>query len=144
MIRLLAALERMTCVAVLLVLAGCSAEPPARTLSLVDVQGTVTRNGEPLPRTMVMFIPVAEGGSRAKGFTDQRGRYRLIHESDAPGIERGEYKVIFQQLSARATFADSGGSGKMAYGDPTTTPFHAHVSPDAATFDFDLSRPDGT
>ncbi|MGE0377215.1 MAG: carboxypeptidase-like regulatory domain-containing protein [Planctomycetaceae bacterium] len=121
--------------------AGCAKSPAKPSYNLVNVEGTVTRNGKPVPRMIVMFVPAAEGGTRARGVTGPNGHYRLVHESMAPGVECGEYKVTFRSL-VRDVRSVEAGRGGGAYTDPQTTPYAASVTIPAAKIDFELDSDD--
>ena len=59
------------------------------------VEGIVTLDGEPLSGASVTFIPVAEDGLTAGGFSDDWGVYRLssVNGSGGRGALAGEYVV---------------------------------------------------
>lgn len=121
---------------------GCTSNASTAALELIDVQGTITENGQPVPRTIVLFVPDVGEGSRARGITDQLGRYRLINESDAPGAEPGTYRVIVQPLRVRSE--DTGNTLiDTVFGDADTTPLRATVGGDQASFDFELNSAQG-
>jgi hypothetical protein len=114
---------------------GCSSEPP----ELVEVRGMVTSGGRGLAGVAVVFIPMEEKGTVARGVTAADGQYTLKHESDRPGTEPGEYKVVFRLLGARPR-PKRGGADLPDFSDPSTTPHRATVAADGATLDFDLSQ----
>jgi hypothetical protein len=79
-------LLRSAAFAVLLsIIAGCG------DAKLGQVSGTVTLDGEPLPRATVEFQPTT--GSPSYGITDDSGRYRLIYLRNKPGALIGEHIV---------------------------------------------------
>lgn len=45
-----------------------------------------------------MFIPENRTGARARGITNANGKYVLLDESELPGVNTGEYRVIFSKL----------------------------------------------
>lgn len=116
---------------------GCTDDATPRTVTLVPVQGTVTRQGRPVPSMLVIFSPVEKEGTRARGITDARGRYQLEHESKQTGAEPGRYNVLIrplirdQSVAARATESPE---------KPVRAPRrHSATVPDeATTIDFDI------
>lgn len=69
---------------------GCSNEP-----EVIQASGTITINGEPLPKALVSFVPIAEGldsGHIATGLTDVEGRFELTFFSKS-GVCVGPNKV---------------------------------------------------
>ena len=76
-----------------LVLAGCN-----NKLATVNVSGTVTLDGEPLPDATVNFSPKVQGqGHPGFAITDANGQYKLqtiLGKPDA-GTTPGEYEVSF-------------------------------------------------
>jgi hypothetical protein len=65
-----------------------------------QVEGTVTLDGNPLPRVMVQFVPDVQGPSAvplASGLTDETGRFRLTHDGNKPGAALGKYRVVVLQ-----------------------------------------------
>lgn len=121
---------------------GCSGgaiSPPAT--ELVPVGGTVTYQRAPLPRALILFIPLDETQAAARGMTNRVGRYTLEQNNGRSGIAVGGYKVAFRVLSVKKS-NESDGSYWQRLGDPKTTPYQVDVSADKMTFDFDLRLPD--
>lgn len=86
--RLCRAGGRALLVAVLLLASsGCG-----RQSELVDVQGRILMNGEPLPGALVIFTPVGEGSS-SFGYTDSNGEYRLRSAGGRLGALPGRHRV---------------------------------------------------
>ncbi len=85
---------------VLLVMAlpctGCSrpARPP-----LGEVTGTVTLDGQPLPRALVTFVPIAGPGRTSYAYTDSDGRYSLAYLRDITGADVGQHVVRITTVS---------------------------------------------
>lgn len=70
-----------------LVAAGCGGP------RLVTVKGKLTHKGEPVPSTLVTFLP--DDGSRpSKGVTDDEGRFTLRYSRDEEGATPGR-GVVF-------------------------------------------------
>lgn len=76
------------------VLAGCSRGP-----EFAEVEGSVTRGGEPLRNVRVEFWPDTDG-PKSTGITDDQGRYVLTSEDGTkPGAVVGSHKVVVKDLS---------------------------------------------
>ena len=69
--------------------AGCGSSGP----ELADVSGTITLDGQPLPKVGVVFRPVGEGKSPAYGGTNAEGKYTLLFSRDSKGAMPGDYEV---------------------------------------------------
>lgn len=109
-------LSLMTCLSMLAIsLAGCGGSE----LGLIDITGTVTRDGEPLPNVTVMFVPApGESAPRgSNGFTDANGKYRLVYV-DAYGIIPGKYQV---ELRSKVDIEDPANPGSYI-SQPETIP----------------------
>jgi hypothetical protein len=106
-------------------------------VELVDIQGRVTIAGSPCANTLISFEPVMEEGSRARGMTDVDGRYKLRHESGKPGVEPGEYRVVFLAARPRAE-SEPDSPSWQAYRDPASTPCRASIHAGDRMIDFDL------
>jgi hypothetical protein len=57
---------------------GCGGE------KMVDVVGTATRGGKPIPNLVINFTP--EKGERSMGLTDQNGRFTMRCTSGKDGV----------------------------------------------------------
>jgi len=66
-------------------------------LNLVDVSGTVTLDGQPLPGARVLFRP--KQGRPSAGITDDVGHYKLQYTAEKPGALPGEHSVIITTAS---------------------------------------------
>lgn len=120
---------------------GCSkAAPKADPARLVQVEGAVTSGGLPAPNVAVVFVPSDKNKPAARALTDARGHYVLQYKGRAPGVEPGEYKVMFVFVGPRpAGFA--GGGGQPDFADAEKTPFRASVGAAGGIHNFDLKRP---
>jgi hypothetical protein len=67
--------------------AGCSKN------GLVEVEGTVLLDNQPVLDATVLFIPEGGTGQPAQGMTDENGRFQLTTFKDNDGALRGAYKV---------------------------------------------------
>jgi len=76
-------------------ISGCSvtSRPDYPALGLVQVSGTVSVDGTPLPDVEVRF-QTREDSTYSSGKTDARGRYLLMFDSETPGIIPGKKQVI--------------------------------------------------
>jgi hypothetical protein len=70
--------------------AGCGGS--SDTPELGEVHGQVKLDGNPLPKAMVKFQPVA-GGRHSSGETDDNGEYELQYSLNAKGALIGKHKV---------------------------------------------------
>lgn len=73
--------------AVLVFALGCSSGGP----DIVDVSGTVTRNGQPVPNIDVYFQPT--DGRPSLGTTDAQGRFSMQYTHDQSGVRVGNHTV---------------------------------------------------
>ncbi|MBA2117453.1 carboxypeptidase-like regulatory domain-containing protein [Bremerella alba] len=69
-------------------LIGCSSSGP----ELGTVDGTVTLDGNPLPKAVVSFRPVA-GGRTAEGVTDENGNFIIEFAAGAKGALLGDHEI---------------------------------------------------
>jgi hypothetical protein len=66
------------------------------TWSLAPVEGTVTKEGHPLPGVEVVFLADLDAGAagpRARGISDESGHYRLRTDNGDDGAAVGQYRV---------------------------------------------------
>jgi hypothetical protein len=126
-------------------LAGCGG--PLATdysgLNLVDVSGTVTLDGDPLPGAMVIFE--AEDQTYSFGRTDEDGYYELMFNSEKSGVMPGR-KIV------RITMGTAGEETEAEEGSDSPAPpsiviparynvrseLTADVTAERRTFEFDL------
>ena len=102
----------------MLLAAGCSDGP-----KIVEVSGTATHQGKPVPNLLVNFEP--ENGRSSWGVTDQNGRFTLEYDATRKGAVVGTHHVTAMY---RATgIEDEVGKSKetaahkaiqVKYGDP--------------------------
>jgi hypothetical protein len=71
-------------------LAGCGSTGP----TVVDVTGTATRDGKPVPHLFLNFLP--DQGRPSWGMTDERGRFTLSHDEKRNGAVVGTHTVWVQ------------------------------------------------
>ena len=91
----------------ILVVIGCNDRPP-----LGKVSGTVTLNGNPVNKAIVVFQP--EGAPASRGVADSNGKYELMYQVDTSGAVIGPHRVhIFlpknAEFSEMDTSATAGG-----------------------------------
>lgn len=80
-------------------LAGCGSHSAEVPDGLVPVTGTVKLDGKPRANITVIFNPGKKtSGTGGYGVTDSDGKYSLLHRSNQPGIEPGEYIVTFSLM----------------------------------------------
>jgi hypothetical protein len=61
------------------------------------VEGTVTKDGRPLPGVEVVFLADSDAGTmgpRSAGRTDEAGRYRLRTDDGEDGVVVGKHRVL--------------------------------------------------
>jgi hypothetical protein len=68
---------------------GCSGS------DLVSASGRVTYKGQPVPSTLVKFVP-DDGSRRSTGITDDAGNFTLRFSRTENGVKRGGQKVILK------------------------------------------------
>jgi hypothetical protein len=113
---------------------GCGPKGP----ELGQVCGTVTLDGNPLEKAVVMFQPTQ--GRPSFAVTDEEGHYEIKFTIDDQGAQVGTHKVVIRseipsemedQAAARAELLP-----KRYHDESQLT---AEVSPGANTIDFDLT-----
>jgi hypothetical protein len=125
----------------MLLFAGCRPNGYAE-LGLVDVSGTVTLDGQPLPNANVVF----EGDDKrtATGVTDAAGKYKLMYDSETPGAMPGAKTVritvadVGVEGGGAAEGAASAGKERIPARYNRQSELKADVSTSRKTFDFDL------
>ena len=75
---------------------GCASSKPKGFPDLSPVSGTVTMDGEPLQKAVVMFL--SEKGVAASCATDANGRYTLLYRGSADGASPGRNTVTVTTL----------------------------------------------
>jgi len=127
--------------ALLFLACGGCAKDGYSELGLVEVGGTVTLDGKPLPGVKLVF----EGDDKrqAEGITDQSGRYVLMYDSQTRGVFPGTKTV---RITTADTNVEGGGAGEGAAVSKESIPskynkqseLKADVSSANRTFNFDL------
>lgn len=80
-------------------LTGCGGQSTEIPDELIPVSGTVKLDGEPKANISVIFNPGDQTtGTGGYGVTDSEGKYTLLHRSNKPGVESGEYFVTFSLM----------------------------------------------
>ncbi len=86
-------------------ISGCDSGGPR----LVDVSGTVTLDGKPVPNAIVVFNPDFPGGSNSLGRTNSDGKYKLEYSQDSQGALVGKHIVeITTKKVAASDLPDDG------------------------------------
>ena len=146
------------CLALLAVLAafGCGKSPPP----IVEVEGTVLLNGQPLPNAQVEFVPElkdfgAEMNSTAT--TDDKGHFKLTcNLNQQTGACVGSHRVLISEPPTPGDLRgqDAATQAKLAqfqarlknrpippqYSSVSKTPLRFEVKPDQKTYQIDLQR----
>lgn len=99
-------------------LAGCGSgiETDYSHLDLVNVSGTVTYDGKPLPEALVTFE--AEDGTFSYGMTDESGHYKLMFNSEKSGVLTGP-KTVRIETGVPISDEEGGGEGDVERPRPT-------------------------
>jgi hypothetical protein len=119
---------------------------------IVEVEGTVKLNGQPLPDVMVEFLPDSEKGNpgpRATGKTDAQGHYRLVFHNQKSGGVEGKNRVLVHDLKVYGDKFQGRKAKKVApsrvpapYEDAARTPLQPDVPRSSpAIVDLDLTSP---
>ena len=74
-------------IVVVFLAAGCSDGP-----RIVQIEGTATRKGQPVPNITVFFMPIIEG-RRSWAITDEEGKFKLTNSAEVQGVPVGKHKV---------------------------------------------------
>lgn len=80
-------------VCLMIVCSGCGQSGP----KLGQVTGTVTLDGQPVPRASITFAPV-EPGPTSMGGTNKDGQYKLLFNTDRQGAVLGKHNVTIRSL----------------------------------------------
>jgi hypothetical protein len=119
---------------------------------VVDVEGTVKLNGQPLPDVMVEFLPDSQKGNpgpRATGKTDEQGHYHLAFDNQKSGGVAGKNRVLIHDLKVYGDKFEGRKSKKVAasrvpaqYEDAARTPLQPDVPRSSpAVVNLDLTSP---
>ena len=76
---------------------GCQHRP---NWDLAQVEGTVTKDGRPLPHVVVTFLADLDAGTQgpqARTFTDESGHYRLRNDNGGDGAVVGKHRVVLAE-----------------------------------------------
>jgi hypothetical protein len=112
---------------------GCGA-----SIATTPVEGTLTLDGKPIGKAVVIFSLDGEGSAgaaRSVGQTDEQGRFRLRTESGQEGAVPGQHRVTVEDLSWYDAPRDAEGSVTKLpkrrfpaiYSDPLQTPFRVTI-----------------
>jgi hypothetical protein len=124
---------------ILSALAGCQKGP-----DVVEVTGTITRNGEPLRGFLVTFQP--ERGRPSVGRTDENGYFELNYTLKRKGALKTKHKVFVQYAPTDLMAMQAADAGRLPpdvreilakYGSETVTPIEVDIT-GSESFDFQL------
>jgi hypothetical protein len=122
--------------------------PDYSSLDLSDVQGRVTIDGQSLAGALVLFE--AQDRSFSYALTDDRGDYRLMFNSEAPGVSKGLKTVRIWTSRGIPGLEEAGSAAEDEADAPTEQPervparynvrsiLTVTVGDDSREFDFDL------
>ena len=114
--------------AVFLGVSGCNGS------GLVSASGKVTYKGQPVPSTLVIFMP-EDGSRRSTGLTDDEGKFTLRFSRTENGVKPGLHTVILRyEVSADEEQHKTPPKASKElqaiiakFGDPKKSPFHYEV-----------------
>ena len=88
-------MRQMSCLLLMMTLAGCSSSSGPAALPLYPVTGTFIVNGKPLKDTLVQLVPTAPDSKSKPGIgkTDGEGKF-MIRTNGDKGANPGKYKVV--------------------------------------------------
>ena len=133
--------------ATLLAVAGCGNQ------EFAEVEGVVTRKGQPLNNLQVIFMPDPELGTfgpSSRAFTDEEGRYYVKSARGQDGAIVGQHRVCIRDISGLESRQKPGKIRRpeagaalprvpAAYASATATPLRAvEVKPGKQTLDFEI------
>jgi hypothetical protein len=120
----------------LVALGGCSSGQP----TLYPVSGTVTVDGKPAARVLVLFYLVDDPSpypTPASALTDETGAFALTTAKQSDGTTAGDYAVVCYWYNVVRFDAEGeptySGPDKLAgrYAKPKTTPLRVTIHPGA-------------
>jgi hypothetical protein len=91
----------------LLALGGCGGSGP----DVVEVEGTLTRGGKPVPNLSLTFMP--DEGRPSNGRADENGHFRLSYDPERDGAKVGMHTVTVSYKAGSA--AEEFGSVKVKH-----------------------------
>ncbi len=109
-----------------LLVGGCNRGP-----DIVEVQGTMTRKGKPLPGFAVTFQPAS--GRPSVGQTDQNGHFEMGYTFREKGVLRGKHKVFVLYVPVETTYDAKGAPADLKeitekYGSYADTPLEVEIT----------------
>jgi hypothetical protein len=90
----------------LVFLAGCSDAP-----DLVQINGRVTRGGQPVPKILLQFYP--QDGRPSWGQADAEGKFKLHYNKHYEGARLGKHRVFVAFENSTETPYDESGRQKL-------------------------------
>ncbi|MHC2068807.1 carboxypeptidase-like regulatory domain-containing protein [Bremerella sp. T1] len=66
------------------------------SVDLLETTGTVTKDGVPLVKARLEFLPVNGNGATSQGITDENGNFKLYYSTGKLGAVPGPHKVTVQ------------------------------------------------
>ena len=114
-------------------LTGCGPSGP----KIVEIEGTVTHNGEPVPNLRIYFEPAK--GRTSWAISDANGHFKVDYDVDFDGVVVGEHTVwvVDESSNVDPTLIAAGGKmpkrsaniGKLIekYGKLETSPYKVKI-----------------
>src|SRR5262249_28833616 len=81
--------KRVALAALLLAAAGCNSS------GLVNAGGRLTYKGQPVPSTLITFIP-DDGTRPSHGLTDDEGNFKVTYSRTLTGIKKGHHSIALR------------------------------------------------
>jgi hypothetical protein len=144
-------MNRVALVLLLGSFAGCGKVASNGFPDAVPATGIVRLNGDPLPNSMVAFIPKpGTKGIESYGVTDQDGCFSLQQTRGGAGASPGQYSVVINrfvlrdgtpiEIDPKMPPANQGAVESLppTYSDSAKTLLTANVPEDGGEFEFDL------
>jgi hypothetical protein len=89
--------------------AGCGSGDP----KIVEVSGTLTYKGNPVPNVLVNFEP--QNGRMSSGQTDEKGHFKLNYERGRDGALVGKHRVfVINKQTAAGPGREPGKTGPVS------------------------------
>ena len=118
-------------------IAGCGRGGP----EVVEIEGTVTYKGEPVPDLRIYFMPTSGRGSW--GTSDEQGRFVLDYDYDHDGALVGRHTIwlvdMGQNIDPTAGMSGGGGKKKRA---PEIAAVIAKHGQDKSTLQVEVKKAD--
>lgn len=129
--------SRLAGLSIAAALAGCTGGAP----EIVEIEGTVTYQGQPVPDLLIYFVPTS--GRPSWGVSDEQGRFVLDYDYDYDGAKVGTHTVWLADQGANVdpTLAMSGLATKKKRA-PELAALIAKYGRDVSTLKVEVTKAD--